>query len=73
MKRDGSSALEEVDEALSRERALAQLLDEIMPNVFLPHAHVGADECAHERVRIVPCRPVEVQRSKVSKGIKAFA
>lgn len=63
-----------MDETLSRERPLAQLLDEIMLNVFLPDAHVGADEGAHERVRIVPCRPADAQRSReFSKGNGTFA
>ena len=51
-----SNALEEVDEALPRERAFSQLLEEIVLNILLPYVHIGADKSPKERVRIILCR-----------------
>jgi len=45
------------------ERALAELLDEIMLDVFLPYVDIGADKPAHEWVLIVPRRFILRERA----------
>ena len=44
-------------------RALAELLDEIMRDVFLPYVDIGADKAAREWVLIVPCRFILRERA----------
>ena len=71
---NNGGALEEVNEALPRERALAQLLDEIMLDVLLPHVHIGADKRAHEWVRIVPCRATPfILRERAGRGERLYS
>ena len=62
-----------MDEALPRERAFAQLLDEIMLDELLPHVHVGADKRAHEWVWIVLRRATSfIFRERVVREGKGY-
>ena len=59
-------ALDKVDEALARERALSQLAHKIVLDVLLPDVCVGADERANERVRVTRRRAASSVRERLS-------